>query len=89
MPFRETTLRGSQGGPEEFHSNQEDSNRDKDSSKNLGQQKEYKEMQIIKLKRYQNVDVEDVKIALDLYLHGKNRQQMLNSINSGSRSPGP
>jgi len=44
-------------------------------------------MQIIKLKKYQNVDVEDVKIALDLYLHGKNRQQVIKSIHSEPGTP--
>lgn len=72
-------------GPEEFDSIQED----RDSQQNLGmtQRKEYKEMQIIKLKKYQNVDVEDVKIALDLYLHGKNRQQVIKSIHSEPGTP--
>ena len=84
-----TPKRSGSCGPEEFDSIQEDRDSQQNQGPSMTQRKEYKEMQIIKLKKYQNVDVEDVKIALDLYLHGKNRQQVnvVKSIHSEPRTP--
>ena len=81
---KESLMSSQQDLPEEFISSQNSSRKGSKNNK-CQKQEEYKDLQIIQLRNYKHLGAEDIKKALELYLHKKGHQNP--SSRRGSPEP--